>query len=221
MAVSIGNTEKLKEQVKRIACINKRDVLGGNGRSLLHHAAINGQEDCIDVLLQTKRVNINLPTLLGRDTALHLAALKSNRNIVSKLLQHGANPNIRNAHGSTPLHYTTDKQIAQLLVTFGGDVTVKNSSQKKPVDCVFPKDIQNTNDLIQFLTNVEDAVSRQRFQESLEQNRKEKKNAATVIQMLQEADRVMEDTKRRKERMMDYLSWRRCTSIEKEKSLHN
>lgn len=147
-----SDTEKLKNVLRNISDINKRDVIGGNGRSLLHLAVISGCEDCVDVLLKSEGLNINQQTLLGKDSALHFGALKSNRNMVFKLLHHGANPNLRNAYGSTPLHYTTDKQIANLLVTFGGSVTIKDHFKRKPIDYALSKD---NNDLIQFLTDVE------------------------------------------------------------------
>jgi ankyrin repeat protein len=150
------DAEKLRNKLKTISNINKRDVIGGNGRSLLHHAVINGYEDCVDVLLKSRLLNVNQPTLLGKDSALHLGALKSNRNIVFKLLHHGANPNLRNAYGSTPLHYTHDKQIASLLVTFGGSVTIEDCFKRKPIDYALEKGNQ---DLIQFFIDIEDEAN--------------------------------------------------------------
>lgn len=154
------DAEKLRKKLKNSSKINNRDLIGGSGRSLLHHVVINGHDDCVDVLLQSELLNINLPTLLGKDSALHFGALKSNRNIVFKLLRHGANPNLRNTYGLTPLHYTTDKHIASLLVTFGGSVTIKDHFKRKPIDYALKT---GNGDLIRFLTEAEDEAHRQRI----------------------------------------------------------
>jgi ankyrin repeat protein len=204
-----GDAEKLKMQMQNISNINKRDVAGGSGRSLLHHAVINGHEDCVDVLLESDLININLKTLLGKDTSLHLAALISNRNIVFKLLQHGANPNSKNSFGSTPLHYATDKKIACLLVTFGGKVTVKDSSKRKPIDYAIGNKTDKKSELIKFLLEAEDEADRQIFKQRLDQSRRKKTEKELMLQKQNDERRAVEKANDEREKMIGYLAWRR------------
>jgi ankyrin repeat protein len=75
------------------------------GVNALHLVAIDYsiQSDIIDLLLAHPKVNIDDVNQRGR-TALHFAARVSNVMVVEKLLEKGANPNIGDNEGLTPLH---------------------------------------------------------------------------------------------------------------------
>lgn len=67
---------------------------------------------------------------LGGATALHLAARQGNFEIVEILIQAGANPNITDNEGWTPLMRAAlagNPQIVKLLISNGADVTKRNS----------------------------------------------------------------------------------------------
>lgn len=100
--------------------INKRDLIGGSGRSILHEATIFDQMKCVEMILVIdKDVDVNQPCFLGKDTALHFAVMNCNRDIAFILLRHGANPNQQNKYGKCPLNVCPDKDMASLLVRFG------------------------------------------------------------------------------------------------------
>ncbi|XP_046644986.1 ankyrin-1-like, partial [Daphnia pulicaria] len=75
------------------------------GVNALHLVAIDYfiPSDIIDLLLAHPKVNIDDVNQRGR-TALHFAARVSNVMVVRKLLGNGANPNIGDNEGLTPLH---------------------------------------------------------------------------------------------------------------------
>jgi ankyrin repeat protein len=73
-----------------------------HGITPLHIAAIKGFYPILLLLLNNKKVDCNKVTATG-DTALHMAAEKGYENMVSALLAHGADTEIINKKGYTPL----------------------------------------------------------------------------------------------------------------------
>ncbi len=75
-------------------------------------------------------VNLQEETESG-DTALIIAVKDNNKNMVQLLLDHGANPNIKNDDGFTALFYIRDDNldialdIIKLLIEYGADLNVK------------------------------------------------------------------------------------------------
>lgn len=65
-------------------------------------------------------------------TMLHLV---SNINIAETLLKRGADVNITNNQGETPIFYIDDNELelAQLLLDYGADLTIKNKQGKTPI----------------------------------------------------------------------------------------
>jgi ankyrin repeat protein len=99
-------------------------VFSDRGRNALFEAVRSQVEDSKDqtgilnVLLQDPRVNINEtdPRSKGR-TALHLAVLESNRNVVYQLLNAGADPNCSDFKGFTPLMYAARDRKMEVVDT--------------------------------------------------------------------------------------------------------
>lgn len=71
----------------------------------------------------------NYHTLLepeNGDTAMHIAACKNNDNMISFLLDMGANPNVVNQQGQTPVMNAAEYghvQCLQVLADAGSDMT--------------------------------------------------------------------------------------------------
>ena len=66
--------------------------MGKTRRTALHICADNGFEDCMNVLLQQPKLDVNIKDQKGAQTALYLALKKDSESMVRKLLAHGANP---------------------------------------------------------------------------------------------------------------------------------
>ncbi|KAF0740203.1 hypothetical protein AaE_008764, partial [Aphanomyces astaci] len=115
--------------------VNARSPL--TGRSLLHDASIRGMKDVVLHMLANTECDVEVRTMLGCATPLHLAVHASDRSIVFLLLSHGANPNVRDRFdhvyllfGSTPLHYCTKRSVAVHLIQFGARVLAANKKRK-------------------------------------------------------------------------------------------
>ncbi|KAG2532942.1 hypothetical protein JM18_000903 [Phytophthora kernoviae] len=76
-------------------------VSWSNGFSALEFAVKCGRTELVELCL-SKEANPNAPTLDG-DTSLHLAAALPHADIILRLLQSGANPNVQNRYGQTPV----------------------------------------------------------------------------------------------------------------------
>lgn len=81
-------------------------------------------------------------------TPLGAAARNNNVAAVKILLEHGANPNVRNANGATPLHGAVygpaDRAVFELLLAYHADPNVRNSNGETPLD-VLKKSATQTN----------------------------------------------------------------------------
>jgi len=71
-------------------------------------------------------------------TPLGAAANQNNASAVEILLKHGANPNVHNRNGATPLHWAAyqlaDSNIFELLLANKADPNVRSSNGKTPLD---------------------------------------------------------------------------------------
>lgn len=93
-----------------------RLILGGadinavnkNGESVLHQAILDKDIGLIDFLLDKWGININLKTFYG-DTPLHLAFRVDSPNIIKKLIELGADINIRDKNGLKLLDLLNDR----------------------------------------------------------------------------------------------------------------
>lgn len=72
-----------------------------------------------------------------RNTILHHCVEKGAYDFVDALVYNGADPNVKNRYGETPVHIAARNdmdEIMELLLEFGGDVTVKNNHQRSALN---------------------------------------------------------------------------------------
>lgn len=103
------------------------------GRALLHVAALAGANDVINLLVYDFGANVGIRSLLGRDTPLHLAAQEGHRHTCFLLVQSGADADVKNKFGETPLHYATKLSVIRLLLRHGARVTEEDSRGRTPL----------------------------------------------------------------------------------------
>lgn len=78
---------------------------------------------------------VNLEATFGKSglSALHHASLLGNIHIMKELINHGADVNVRNSEGETPLHMilrqTKNLEAAELLITHKADVDVNDNEE--------------------------------------------------------------------------------------------
>jgi ankyrin repeat protein len=118
------------------------------GRTPLHRAALMRYEKVVDLLLK-RGANVNFSDA-NHHSALHCAtALLAKYSLLQILLENGAQINAQDFQGNTPLLNTVkglvycDREeerfiICELLISWGGDVNLKDNSNKTPMDYMTP-----------------------------------------------------------------------------------
>lgn len=98
------------------------------GVTALHYAAKLGLLKVVSVLIKKDPSSINQQRRDGA-TALYLASIYNHEAVVTLLLQQGADPNISNYKGTTPVLYTLEKNmpnLLQLLLQHPGTIPFSN-----------------------------------------------------------------------------------------------
>ncbi len=106
------------------------NAINSNGYSVLILACYHNNKDVAEFLIQNVH-NINYASELG--TALTATIFKNNVLLSKKLLENGANPNITDKEGITPLMYAVQFQNAdtvELLLSYKADKSLKNNQNK-------------------------------------------------------------------------------------------
>jgi ankyrin repeat protein len=120
--------------IRRGADPNVRDA---EGRTPLRHAAASGRRWTAKALVEAGvEVDEDLAAAL-RLTPLHLAALRGSAEEAERLLNSGADPNVRDVFFRTPLHYAAarnHKAAAELLLSRGADPNAKDEDGETPLD---------------------------------------------------------------------------------------
>jgi len=101
--------------------LHKAKLFDCNGNTPLILAAQSGNYDAVVVLTEKYRLPVNHQNL-DNECALSLASINGHTQIVSYLIEHGANVNVTNARGETPLHVASaldHLDIVRLLVEEG------------------------------------------------------------------------------------------------------
>lgn len=102
-------------------------------------AAMHGHEEIVDVLLESEKVDLEIPDVYGT-TPLGVAADKNHEGIVRRLIsgKRRVNLNARNANGQTPLFtaafYGHEAVVTMLLDADGIDAKIPDADGKTPLD---------------------------------------------------------------------------------------
>lgn len=131
------NLKEAKILIDAGANVNSRDDYG---ETALHVSVENSDIEMINYLLP-KGANVNITGEWYDQTPLHKAALhcdgENNSSIFEILLKNGADVNIQDKNGCTPLHYLVPKasniKAIELLLSHKADVNLRNISGETPL----------------------------------------------------------------------------------------
>ena len=119
-----GDVERINELVTtRGFEVNATDKR--TGRNALHEACITGNQFVVRCLFE-HGCNVHTRTMLGRESALHLAAQCGHDLICKMLLKRGIKPDRLNNQGLAPLHMTSEVAVCYVIITHGGNPFVKS-----------------------------------------------------------------------------------------------
>jgi ankyrin repeat protein len=116
------------------------DQRGYEGATLLYSFAFEGDDDFVEFLLNRGADPTRGASWKGYDTALHKAAERGHTKIITLLLDHKVDPNIRNSAGHTPLMkaaWASKLSAVEALYQRGGDI---NAADKQGLRAIFHVD---------------------------------------------------------------------------------
>ncbi|KAJ7326595.1 hypothetical protein JRQ81_016354 [Phrynocephalus forsythii] len=136
-AASTGQVRWLQICLQKAETPTQADI---NGFSALHMAALHGRLDCIKMLVEKYSVSVNLSSLRGW-RPIHLVLSKEAGGLALECLQYliqkGANVNVQNQKGVSPLHKAASEgreDCIQALVDAGADVHAKDADGQEPLE---------------------------------------------------------------------------------------
>ena len=109
-----GNLEAVKQHLAAGTDVNAKDDIG---KTPLHRAADAGHKEIVELLI-AKGADVNASISMG--TPLHYAARSGHKEIVELLIAEGADVNAGTRGGLTPLSWTSNTEIEDLLRKHGG-----------------------------------------------------------------------------------------------------
>jgi ankyrin repeat protein len=134
-AASFGDVDRLTELLEAEASL--MNDYAGDGFTALHFAAFFGRPDAASLLIE-RGAEVDA---FGRGwmtgTAIHSAVSRKHADLVAILLEAGANPNVRQSAGWTPLHAAAmngDLASVDLLLAAGADPAATNEEGRSVAD---------------------------------------------------------------------------------------
>lgn len=132
-AVSFGNIDMINEIIE----IHKVhvDIQRGWRCSPLVIAVESHRFDIVELLITKHNANVDT-TPNGLISVLHIACAESTYEILELLLAHGANPDIEDTFGNTPLHrsaLSNKTSRVQLLLDYHANINAKNEDWNTPL----------------------------------------------------------------------------------------
>jgi len=149
-----NNTELFEEVLKHLSSVAKQkrvkdtdlvakvlnEARDGIGMGVLHLAALNGNYEILDMLLDQEGLEIDEPDRMEGDTALHKS--------------------VRFSNGLDAKEWEYGKQIVDILIDAGCDPRIRNKAKLKPVELVDPrnKELRSTFQRAEYSMQVGDDV---------------------------------------------------------------
>lgn len=143
--------KKRDNKVKAILNETGIDALDGDARTSLIHAVAYNNINLL-VWLIDHGANLDHQDRIGY-TALHFAGQNKLVEIAQYLLEKGANPNLQDIHGNSPLwtavfNSMDEKGVVNLLLRYGANVDIKNNYDRTPRDLyrtIYSKDLTSSD----------------------------------------------------------------------------
>ena len=110
----------------------KADTKDDEDRTVLHLAAMKENKEVIEEILKRQVVEIDAVDKYG-NTALHYVCYNSDCQIALKLIEGGAEVNLKNRGGKTPLHKAAERchaKLTETLLKHNADVNAVDKSGK-------------------------------------------------------------------------------------------
>lgn len=152
-AAALGRSKYLEMYLQQH--INRINEFSGDGFQALGLAAFFGQEECARLLIMSG-AEINTASRNPMQvTPLHSAAASQNIEIVRQLLDHGADPNVRQQGGFTPLHAAAQNgqiEMAELLLAHGAEINTANDTGQTSLMIALKA---NKSEMVAFLKRME------------------------------------------------------------------
>jgi serine/threonine-protein phosphatase 6 regulatory ankyrin repeat subunit B len=139
LTYAVTNSElKTVKAVAERADVNMQD---GFGQSPLHLALSKEKEDVFNFLLDEKKADVNVggsKQKLKNQTVLYLAVTRGREDLVQKLLEMGADPNIADSEGGVPLAEAVigravNPEIVRMLIEKGANVNHQENNGATPL----------------------------------------------------------------------------------------
>jgi len=137
-AIESGDVDDVRKIIEKNGINPIHAAKDSGSSSPLHRASTEGGGKIIKYLLKNTGVDVNLQTKKNGLTPLHCVCAKfseSQHTTIKLLLRKGANPNIKDKYGATPLHYASYQGrdgAVKLLLESGAKPNIINNDGKTP-----------------------------------------------------------------------------------------
>lgn len=109
--------------------IDDSETLTESIANIMFHAALGGKIEIIEILLNNRKIDVDMYCTPFKETALHIAVTYKKEKLIKFLLEQRANVNVVDWAGSTPLNIAVSmkhKESAELLLLNGARVNEKD-----------------------------------------------------------------------------------------------
>jgi len=130
-ALQVAQTEELKDLLRKAGA--KEPPAVRQEDQPLFELAYKGEVKALEAALREHPEAIQAHKATSGFTLLHSAAIGRQKEVVLMLLEHHADPNLQDRHGSTPLHVAAGEdqvEIIELLMKYGAQLDAKDQ-----IDC--------------------------------------------------------------------------------------